>query len=106
MHGKPSEVHVLGGRLFCGLPKRFVVGRYHSLYVRRATLPRALIITAQTADGVVMAVEHASLPMAAVQFHPESLMTPVAIGRRLIDNALGALAIRPQMEPALMEIAQ
>jgi anthranilate synthase len=106
MHGKPSEVHVLGGRLFSGLPQRFVVGRYHSLYARRATLPPAFIITAHTADGVVTAVEHRSLPVAAVQFHPESLMTPVAIGRRLIDNALGALARPPQTQPALMEIAQ
>ena len=106
MHGKASEVHVLGGLLFSGLPRRFVVGRYHSLHARRASLPPALAITAQTADGVVMAVEHASLPMAAVQFHPESLMTPVAIGRRLIGNVLGTLAIRPETQPALMEIAE
>jgi anthranilate synthase len=45
-HGKPSEIHVLGGRLFSGLPQRFVAGRYHSLYARRATLPSVLTITA------------------------------------------------------------
>lgn len=92
MHGKPSEVHVLGGRLLSGLPRHFVAGRYHSLVARRATLPGELAITAETAEGVVMAVEHRTLPMAAVQFHPESLMTPLAIGARLIDNALGVLA--------------
>jgi anthranilate synthase len=106
MHGKPSEVHVLGGRLFSGLPQRFIVGRYHSLYAHRATLPPALMVTAETMDGVVMAVEHASLPMAAVQFHPESLMTPAMIGRCLIENALETLTIRPPPQLALMEIAQ
>jgi anthranilate synthase len=95
MHGKSSEVHVLGGRLFFGLPERFAAGRYHSLYARRATIPPGFAITAQTAEGIVMAVEHASLPMGAVQFHPESLMTPVAFGRRLIENVLGTLA-RPE----------
>ena len=92
MHGKPSDIQVLGGRLFSGLPERFVAGRYHSLYARRATLPAVLKVTAETQDGLVMAVEHASLPMAAVQFHPESLMTPVEVGRRLIENAIRLLA--------------
>jgi anthranilate synthase len=88
MHGKPSEVHVLGGKLFEGLPPRFTVGRYHSLHAPRAAMPKALTVTAETADGIVMAVEHASLPMAAVQFHPESVMTSPDLGRRLIENAL------------------
>jgi anthranilate synthase len=105
MHGKPSEIHVLGGRIFSGLPQRFAAGRYHSLYARRATLPSAFAITAQTADGIVMAIEHSSLPMAAVQFHPESLMTPIAIGHHLIDNVLGLLPQQPQTQPAFMEIA-
>ncbi|HUC71705.1 MAG TPA: anthranilate synthase component I [Stellaceae bacterium] len=74
-HGKPSTVHVLGGRLLCGLPAEFTVGRYHSLHARRAGLPALLSITAETADGVVMAIEHVELPVAAVQFHPESVMT-------------------------------
>ncbi len=75
MHGKPSLVHVRGGRLFCGLPREFIVGRYHSLHARRSTLPPELSVTAETEDGVVMAVEHRDLPIAAVQFHPESVMT-------------------------------
>ncbi len=91
MHGKPSEVHVFGGRLFAGLPRWFTVGRYHSIHACRAVIPRELVVTAETDDGVVMAVEHATLPVAAVQFHPESVMTSPDIGHRLIENALTTL---------------
>ena len=75
MHGKPSMVNVRGGRLFEGLPGRFEGGRYHSLYADRGTFPDALEITAESDDGIVMAVEHPVLPVAAVQFHPESILT-------------------------------
>ena len=75
MHGKPSMVNVRGGRLFDGLPARFEGGRYHSLYADRGTFPDALTITAESDDGIVMAVEHPELPVAAVQFHPESILT-------------------------------
>jgi anthranilate synthase len=89
MHGKPSEVRVLGGRLLRGLPERFTVGRYHSLHARRSTLPAELAVTAETADGVVMALEHRTLPIAAVQFHPESVMTIAStIGLPIIAAAL------------------
>jgi anthranilate synthase len=54
-------------------------------------MPKELMVTAETADGVVMAIEHTFLPMAAVQFHPESVMTSPDIGHRLIENALGLL---------------
>ena len=92
MHGKPSEVQVLGGRLLAGLPQRFNVGRYHSLHARRAGFPEALRITAQTDDGVVMAIEHPTRPIAAVQFHPESVMTHAAgIGAPLIGAVLRVL---------------
>jgi anthranilate synthase len=92
MHGKPSEVEVLGGRVLAGLPRRFTVGRYHSLHARRAGFPDVLRVTAQTDDGVVMAIEHATRPIAAVQFHPESVMTPAAeIGAPLIAAVLRAL---------------
>lgn len=87
-HGKPSEVRVLGGRLFEGLPKRFTVGRYHSLHARRSAMPAELTVTAETAGGVVMAIEHSSLPIAAVQFHPESIMTSTEIGYGLISRVL------------------
>ncbi len=88
MHGRSSEVRVLGGRLLAGLPDRFQVGRYHSLHARRTMMPAALRITAETDEGLVMAVEHATLPIAAVQFHPESVMTPLAIGTALIVASL------------------
>ncbi len=93
VHGKPSEVTVLGGALFGGLPKRFRVGRYHSLHAARAALPAALLaVTAETDDGVVMALEHRERPIAAVQFHPESILSlDDDIGMRLIENMMAAL---------------
>ena len=93
VHGKPSLVHVLGGRLLCGLPREFVVGRYHSLHARRSTLPSALSVTAETEDRVIMAIEHVDLPIAAVQFHPESVMTSQSeIGMPIVTAVLSALA--------------
>jgi anthranilate synthase len=92
MHGKPSPVRVCGGRLLCGLPREFVVGRYHSLHAVRSTLPPELSVAAETEDGVVMAIEHQSLPIAAVQFHPESVMTLQAeIGMPIMAAVMAAL---------------
>ena len=93
VHGKPSEVTVLGGALFRGLPGCFRVGRYHSLHARRASLPGDLLsVTAETDDGVVMALEHRARPIAAVQFHPESILSlDDGIGMRLIENMMAAL---------------
>lgn len=91
-HGKPAEVTVTGGRLFAGLPASFRAGRYHSLHAERATLPACLEITAQLADGMIMALEHRSLPVAGVQFHPESLLTlENGLGLALIGNVLERL---------------
>lgn len=76
VHGKPARISVTDpGRLFAGLPERITVGRYHSLHAIRETLPNALRATAFSEDGVVMALEHADRPVAAVQFHPESIMS-------------------------------
>ena len=92
-HGKPSAVRVLGGRLLRGLPAEFTVGRYHSLHARRAALPPSLTVTAETVDGVVMAIEHVELPIAAVQFHPESVMTSAPqIGMPIIASMFAVLA--------------
>jgi len=92
MHGKPSLVRVLGGRLLGDLPREFTVGRYHSLYARRSTLPPVLSTTAETEDRVIMAIEHACLPIAAVQFHPESVMTSESeVGMPVISAVLSAL---------------
>jgi anthranilate synthase len=99
MHGKPSAVRACGGRLFCGLPGEFIVGRYHSLYAVRSTLRPELAVTAETEDGVVMAVEHRELPIAAVQFHPESVMTLRAeVGMPIIASAISSLST-PRLEP-------
>jgi anthranilate synthase len=75
MHGKPSRVNMQGGRFFKGLPKHFTAGRYHSLFVERSSLPHELSVVGDTDDGVIMALEHRTLPVAAVQFHPESILT-------------------------------
>ncbi len=104
MHGKPSEVRVLGGRLFDRLPLRFVAGRYHSLHAVRDRLPETLEVTAESADGVVMAVEHRSLPVAAVQFHPESIMTlRDGLGLSLLGNVMRCLRPLATRAPASME---
>jgi anthranilate synthase len=93
MHGKPSLVRVLGGRLLRGLPDEFTVGRYHSLYAQHSTLPPDLLVIAETEDAVVMAIEHSHLPIAAVQFHPESVMTLQAeIGMPIIASVMSSLA--------------
>jgi len=92
MHGKPSLVRVLGGRLLAALPREFTVGRYHSLHARRSNLPPALSVTAETEDRVIMAIEHACLPITAVQFHPESVMTlKDEIGMPVISAVLSSL---------------
>jgi len=73
MHGKVSEITHDGTGVLRGLPSPFKATRYHSLIVRRETMPATLIPTAYTADGLVMALRHESLPMHGVQFHPESI---------------------------------
>ncbi|MDX1528161.1 MAG: anthranilate synthase component I [Gammaproteobacteria bacterium] len=94
MHGKNSRVRVLGGSIFEGVPPEFEAGRYHSLYAVRDTVPESLEITAETAEGLVMAVEHRDLPVAAVQFHPESIMTlSDDVGLRIVCNVIKALAV-------------
>ena len=93
MHGKASPIQVVGGRLFAGLPLEFRAGRYHSLYATKDAIPESLEVTATSADDdVVMAVEHKSLPINAVQFHPESIMSfDDEIGLRLVRNAVKIL---------------
>jgi anthranilate synthase len=75
MHGKPSRIKLTPDGLFKGLPDEVVVGRYHSLFADRVTLPDQLRVSAETQDGVIMALEHVSEPISAVQFHPESIMS-------------------------------
>lgn len=75
MHGKPSSITHRNVGVFEGLPEKIRVGRYHSLHARRSTFPPDLEITAESDDGVVMGVRHRTLPIEAVQFHPESLLS-------------------------------
>ncbi len=92
MHGKESRVIVRGGELFEGFPRSFTAGRYHSLYAERDGLPPELSVTAETEDGIAMAVEHRTMPVAAVQFHPESIMSlKDGIGLRLLENVFTKL---------------
>ncbi len=92
VHGKPSLVKVSGGRLFEGLPSEFVAGRYHSLYALAEALPTCLQVTAVSEDGIIMAIEHKELPLAAVQFHPESILSLDGdIGMRIIRNVMASL---------------
>jgi anthranilate synthase len=87
-HGRPSRVEVQGGRLMKNLPNEIVVGRYHSLFVERDSMPDVLQVTASTEDGVAMAIEHKTLPVGGVQFHPESLMSLGGeVGLRIVENA-------------------
>jgi anthranilate synthase len=92
MHGKPSVIQHRGVGVFEGLPETFRVGRYHSLYAIRDKLPSCLEITAETEDGVIMGVRHRDLPMEAVQFHPESILTLEGqCGLKLMENVVNTL---------------
>ncbi len=84
MHGKTSMVRHDGRGIFEGLPERFEATRYHSLVVRRDSLPNVLSITAESDDGVVMGVQHAEHLTFGVQFHPESIASEN--GHRLLGN--------------------
>jgi anthranilate synthase len=96
VHGKPSRIKVLSGVLFDGFPAEFVAGRYHSLFAVPESLPDELVVTAEADDGVVMAVEHATLPVWAVQFHPESILTlERRLGHKLLRNLMTAVARLP-----------
>ncbi len=87
-HGRPSRVQVRGGRLMRSLPNEIVIGRYHSLFVEHDSMPDVLDVTASTEDGVAMAIEHKTLPVGGVQFHPESLMSLSGeVGLRIVENA-------------------
>ena len=99
MHGKPSRIRVSrNGVIFSGLPKEVTVGRYHSIFADPVRLPQEFRVTAETEDGVIMAFEHEREPIAAVQFHPESIMTlGQDAGMRMIENVVAHM---PRRKPA------
>jgi len=86
MHGKTSPMYHHEQGVFRNLPAPFEANRYHSLIVERSTLPDVLEITAETSDGLIMGLRHRTYPVEGVQFHPESIMTPV--GKDLLRNFL------------------
>ncbi len=86
MHGKTSPIHHASQSIFADVPSPFVATRYHSLIVRRATLPACLTITAWTEEGEIMGLMHQSHPVHGVQFHPESILTHH--GKLLLQNFL------------------
>ena len=86
MHGKLSEVSHDGQTIFRGLKNPFAAMRYHSLVIDPKRLPAELAVSADTADGVIMAVRHKTFPVEGVQFHPESILTEE--GKKLLKNFL------------------
>jgi len=86
MHGKTSMIHHDGKTIFRALPNPFEATRYHSLLVKRATVPDCLEVSAETAEGEIMGLRHRTLGVEGVQFHPESILT--AAGMDLLRNFL------------------
>ena len=86
MHGKTSVVHHHGAGVLRDLPQPFTATRYHSLVIDPVSMPAVLEVTAETVDGIVMAVRHRELAIEGVQFHPESILTEA--GHKLVGNFL------------------
>ena len=86
MHGKTSPIHHDGSSVFKGLPDPFDATRYHSLIVKKSSLPDELRITAWTEEGEIMGLQHKELEVHGVQFHPESILTTE--GKKLLQNFL------------------
>lgn len=86
LHGKVSTIHHNGQGIFLGIPNPLTATRYHSLVIRRETMPDCLEITAETDEGEVMAVRHREYKVEGVQFHPESVLTPH--GKNILRNFL------------------
>ena len=92
MHGKTSPIEHEGRSVFRGLPSPFTATRYHSMAVKRETLPEVLAVTAWTADGEIMGLSHRTRPIHGVQFHPESIATEH--GHDLLANFLDLANVR------------
>ncbi len=90
MHGKTSQVFHDGQTIFKGVPNPFTAGRYHSLIIKRDSLPDCFQITAEAEDGEIMGIRHLEFPVEGIQFHPESILTPN--GKRILRNFLNRVA--------------
>lgn len=91
VHGKMGTIHHTGKGLFAGLPSPFQATRYHSLVVDRATLPDCLEITGELEDGTIMGLQHRTLPIHGVQFHPESIRSEH--GHKMLQNFLNVMKV-------------
>jgi len=91
VHGKMGQMHHNGTGLFAGLPSPFAATRYHSLVVERETLPECLSVTAELDDGTIMGLQHKTLPIHGVQFHPESIASEH--GHALLKNFLNEMKV-------------
>ena len=89
MHGKTSTIQADGEAIYKGLTGSFTAMRYHSLAVEKENFPDCLKITAESEDGEIMGIRHAKHPTEGIQFHPESIMTPV--GKRLLRNFIRSI---------------
>jgi anthranilate synthase component II len=98
MHGKLSAITHTGKGVFEDLPKQFEITRYHSLIVERSSLPDCLEITAETADGIIMGLQHKTHPVHGVQFHPESIASQQ--GHALLANFLTLAGFKPKSRKA------
>jgi para-aminobenzoate synthetase component 2 len=98
MHGKTSKVEHDNSLVFNGVPQNFNATRYHSLAIVDSTVPEDLVVTARTAGGIIMAVQHASKPIYGVQFHPESVLTES--GYQMLGNWLESIGLAGAAERA------
>ena len=98
LHGKLSTIRHTDEGVFKGLPEKFDVTRYHSLIVERKSLPDTLEVTAETPDGLIMGLQHKTLPVHGVQFHPESIASQE--GHALLANFLLLAGLNPKRRNA------
>jgi anthranilate synthase component 2 len=97
MHGKVSTVSHTGHKMFTDIPNQFAATRYHSLVVKRSTVPEELEVTAETDDGLVMGLSHRKHNITGVQFHPESIASQ--FGHRVLRNFLISTGLDAKPEP-------
>jgi para-aminobenzoate synthetase component 2 len=98
MHGKTSQVSHDGSLVFRDVPNSFRATRYHSLAIVDTTVPEDLVVTARTAGGIIMGVQHKTKPIYGVQFHPESVMTES--GYQMLGNWLESIGLEGAAERA------